>query len=97
MSGEPCEIIGWDKVLEDDSLNPVIIDEDQPHIGKLIQVDLPDAPQQWFLKFQCGTGRVFAEPVNDKSFDTALKANAGGNGWRPGMGDPDNFIPFVRT
>lgn len=89
-----CEIIGWHKVLSDPKLNPVVIDKDEPHIGTLIQVDLPDAPEQWFLQFQCATGRTFAEPVTDKSFNTALKANAGGNGWR-GKGDPDAFIPFA--
>ena len=91
-----CEIIGWANVLEDKSLKPKIIDQDLPHIGTLIQVDLPDAPQQWFIKYQCGTGRWFAESVNDKSFDTALKANAGGNGYR-GVGNPEDFIPFART
>lgn len=91
-----CEILGWANVLEAPSLNPKIINEDEPHIGTLIQVDLPDAPAQWFLKYRCGTGRWFAESVNDKSFNTALKANAGGNGWR-GLGDPLDFIPFVRT
>jgi hypothetical protein len=92
-----CEIIGWHNVLEHSSLNPKVIDEDLPHIGTLIQVDLPDAPEQWFLKYQCGTGRLFAESVNDKSFNTALKANAGGNGWREGYGDPESFIPFMRS
>jgi len=91
-----CEILGWSNVLEHPSLNPRVIDEDEPHIGTLVEVDLPDAPQQWFLKYRCGTGRWFAESVNDKSFDTALKANAGGNGWR-GQGDPMSFIPFIRT
>jgi len=93
-----CEILGWDKVLEDPSLNPRIIDEDEPWIGTLIEVDLPEAEKQRFIKFQCGTGRWFAEPVNDPEYDTALKANAGGNGWRPGMkSDPESFIPIVRT
>lgn len=91
-----CEILGWHNVLEHPSLNPKVIDKDMPHIGTLLQVDLPDAPGQWFLKYQCGTGRFFAESVNNKEFDTALKANAGGNGWR-GKGDPMSFIPFIRT
>jgi len=91
-----CELLGWMNVLEHPSLNPKIIDEDQPHIGTLIQVDLPDAPKQWFLKYQCGTGRWFAESVNDKTFNTALKANAGGNGYR-GYGNPEDYIPFVRS
>lgn len=91
-----CEIVGWHNVLEANDLNPKIIDEDEPSIGTLIQVDLPDAPEQWFLKYRCGTGRWFAESVNDKSFNTALKANAGGNGYR-GIGDPMDFIPFARS
>ena len=91
-----CEMLGWANVLEHPSLNPKIINEDQPHIGTLIEVDLPDAKGQWFLKYQCGTGRWFAESVNDKSFNTALKANAGGNGWR-GVGNPEDYIPFYRT
>ena len=93
-----CEILGWIKVLEDATLNPKIIDVDDPLIGTLIQVDLPGAPQQWFLKYQCGTGRWFAEAVNDKRFDTAVKANAGKRGWRPEFQTPpENFIPFIRT
>lgn len=91
-----CEIVGWANVLESNELKSKVIDVDEPHIGTLIQVDLPDAPKQWFLKYQCGTGRWFAESVNDKSFNTALKANAGGNGWR-GVGDPLSFIPFIRS
>ena len=91
-----CEILGWANVLEHPSLNPRIIDQDLPHIGTLIEVDLPDAEGQWFLKYQCGTGRWFAESVNDKSFNTALLANAGGNGYR-GVGDPESYIPFIRS
>jgi len=83
-------------VLEHPSLNSKIINEDVPHIGTLIQVDLPDAPGQWFLKYRCGTGRWFAESVNDKRYNTALLANAAGNGYR-GVGNPEDFIPFART
>jgi hypothetical protein len=93
-----CEILGWINVLEHPSLNPKVIDEDVPAIGTIIQVDLPDAPEQWFIKFQCGTGRWFAEAVNDKRFNTALKANAGKRGWRPEFtSPPEHFVPFVRT
>jgi hypothetical protein len=91
-----CEIIGWANVLDHESLNPVIIDKDSPEVGTLIKVDLPDAKDQWFLKYQCGTGRWFAEPVTNKDYNTALKANAGGNGWR-GVGDPNNYIPTMRS
>jgi len=93
-----CEMIGWDKVLEASELNPVVLDQDEPYIGTLIQVDLPDAPKQRFIKYQCGTGRWFVEAVNDPQYDTALKANAGGAGWRPESGEnPDNFIAFIGT
>ena len=91
-----CEILGWHNVLAAPSLNPRIIDADEDHIGQLIAVDLPDAPDQWFIKYRCGTGRIFAEPVTDKRFNTALLANAGGNGYR-GQGDPMSFIPFIRS
>ena len=91
-----CEILGWDKILDNKDLHPKIIDKDLPHIGTLIQVDLPDAKEQWFLKYQCGTGRFFAEAVNDKKYNTALLANAAGNGYR-GVGNPEDFIPFIRT
>jgi hypothetical protein len=93
-----CEILGWINVLEHPSLNPKVINADDPLIGTLIQVDLPGIPNQWFLKYQCGTGRWFAEAVEDKRFDTALKANAGKRGWRPEFeSPPETFIAFIRT
>jgi hypothetical protein len=90
-----CEIIGWDNILSAPELNPKVIDVSEPHIGTLIEVDLPDAPKQRFLKYQCGTGRAFAEPVTPH-YNTALEANAAGNGWR-GKGNPMYYIPFIRT
>ena len=94
-----CEMKGWDNVLAAPELNPVVIDEHpDERIGKLIQVDLPDAEAQWFLKYQCGTGRYFAEPVSDKRYNTALKANAAGAGWRPEYNeDPMLYIPSIRS
>lgn len=92
-----CEIVGWENVLAHPSLNPVVIDADEPSIGTLVRVDLPDAPDRWFLRYRCATGRWFAEAVNDRTFNTALLANAAGNGWRPGFGDPESYIPFIRT
>lgn len=93
-----CEILGWANILSHPSLNPKVIDEDAPHIGTIYQVDLPEAPAQWFIKYQCGTGRWFAEAVNDKRYNTALKANAAKRGWRPEFeSPPEHFIPFIRT
>lgn len=54
--GAAALIIGWDKVLA--KLQPRIIDADpDPHIGSLLDVDLPGEPGQKFLRAKCGTGR----------------------------------------
>jgi hypothetical protein len=68
------EILGWEKVLAE--LKPKVIDSDvDPMIGDLLQVDLPDAPGEQFLRVRCGTGRSFCLPV-PKAMKTALEANA---------------------
>ena len=57
-----AEILGWDKVLL--QLNAVVIDKDEdPMIGELVEVDLPDIGKERFLRVVCGTGRKFAIPV----------------------------------
>jgi len=69
-----CEILGWVKVLE--KLNAKIIDEDEdPMIGTLLQVNIPDIGKEQFLRVLCGTGREFAIPV-PPDVKTALEANA---------------------
>lgn len=93
-----CEILGWNNILSPDMKGYKVINADAPHIGTLIQVDLPEAPAQWLIKYRCGTGREFAEIINDKRYDTALKANAAGNGWRPEFKTPpEMFIPMIRS
>jgi len=69
-----CEIVGWHNIL--DSLDARVIDKNQnPQIGTLLEVDLPDSGKERFLRVKCGTGRDFCLPVpND--MDTALNANA---------------------
>ena len=68
-----CEIIGWAKVL--DSLKAKIVDEDEdPYIGTLLEVDIPEIGREKFLKVLCGTGRTFAIPV-PPDMTTALDAN----------------------
>lgn len=85
-----CEILGWDNVIS--GLNPKIIDiDDNPEIGQLIEVDLPDIGTERFLKVQCGTGRSFSLPV-PPDVETALDANA----WTYGLAAND-YIPEVRT
>ena len=86
-----CEILGWDNILN--HLNPVIIDEDDPEIGELLEVDIPDSGKERFLRVLCGTGRTFALPVPPE-MKTALEASA----WTYGLeSDINNYIPEVRT
>lgn len=69
-----CEIVGWDAVLS--QLNGRTIDrDDDPQIGELVEVDLPDAGTEKFLRVTCGTGRRFTIPV-PPTIRTALEANA---------------------
>lgn len=85
-----CEILGWDRVLEE--LSCRVIDEDEdPMIGTLLEVDLPELGKERFIKVLCGTGRTFAIPVPPE-MNTALEANA----WTYGLGADDLKIE-VRT
>jgi hypothetical protein len=69
-----AEILGWGRILQE--LQPRSIDKDpDPHIGELLEVDLPDSPGERFLRVKCGTGREFVLPVSRES-RTALEANA---------------------
>jgi hypothetical protein len=85
-----AEILGWSRVLE--QLDPVTVDrDDDPEIGELLRVDLPDATGEQFLKVRCGTGRDFVLPV-PPNVRTAREANA----WTYGL-EPDELEPEVRT
>jgi len=69
-----CEILGWATILE--RLDSKVIDEDEdPMIGTLLEVNIPDVGREKFLKVQCGTGRTFALPVPPE-MKTALESNA---------------------
>ncbi len=85
-----CEIIGWDKILHDLKSKTINRDDD-PQIGELLEVSLPDAPRERFLRVQCGTGRTFAIPV-PPTVKTALEANA----WTYGL-EPIEYQPEGRT
>lgn len=84
-----AEIIGWSKVLN--QLSPTVVDEDTPEVGRLLRVDLPDAPGEQFLQVQCGTGRTFVLPVPPE-MTSARQANA----WTYGL-KPEAWGPEVRT
>jgi hypothetical protein len=69
-----AEIVGWHNVLS--KLDAKTIDKDaDPQVGELLEVELPDAGRERFLKVKCGTGRTFALPV-PPDMKTALQANA---------------------
>jgi hypothetical protein len=86
-----CEILGWAAVLRE--LNARTIDKDQdPEIGELLEVDIPDVGREKFLKVRCGTGREFALPV-PPDMRTALQAN----GWTYGFDVGEFTPPEVRT
>lgn len=69
-----CEIVGWARVLRE--LNARVIESDEdPMIGTLLEVDIPDIGKEKFLKVLCGTGREFAISVPPE-MKTALEANA---------------------
>jgi hypothetical protein len=86
-----CEILGWAKVLSE--LNATVIDTDpEPHVGQLLEVELPDIGRERFLSVTCGTGRHFALPV-PSSMKTALEANC----WTYGIDADRSMIPETRT
>jgi hypothetical protein len=87
-----CEIVGWDAILT--QLNARVIDaDDDPEVGTLVEVNLPDAGPERFLRVRCGTGRQFALAV-PPGMKTALEASA----WTYGLeADVRNYLPEIRT
>ena len=69
-----CEIVGWAQVLRELDAKTIDVDDD-PMIGTLVEVTIPDVGRERFLKVICGTGREFALPV-PPDMTTALGANA---------------------
>ena len=83
-----CEILGWERILNE--LRAVEIDANpNPQIGTLLEVDLPDAGKERFVRVKCGTGRMFALPV-PPDIQTALEAQQ----W---MWNDPTYNPEVRT
>jgi hypothetical protein len=68
-----CEIVGWANILNELNYKTIHEDED-PMIGKLVEVNIPDIGKEKFLMVRCGTGRDFAIPV-PPDMKTALEAN----------------------
>jgi hypothetical protein len=85
-----CEILGWHKILEE--LDARVIEQDEdPTIGTLVEVVLPDIGVERFIRVLCGTKREFAIPV-PPTMQTALEANA----WTYGL-EPEQYTPEIRT
>ncbi|MDA8708268.1 hypothetical protein N9M10_02740 [Hellea sp.] len=85
-----CEMVGWDKIIEE--VGAITIDKDKdPEIGELLSVEIPRVGIELFLRVTCGTGRDFVMPVPPE-MQTARQANA----WTWGLG-PDEYKPEVRT
>lgn len=87
-----CEIVGWAKVLN--KLKAKVVNEDNdPEIGTLLEVYIPEIGKERFLKVMCGTKREFAMPVPPE-METAIQAQA----WMLGFDNVDEFMPpEVRT
>lgn len=86
-----CEIVGWSRILGE--LSAKSIDKhDNPQVGELVEVRLPDSGKERFLRVQCGTGREFALPV-PRTVKTAFEAQA----WTSGVDAKEFVIPEVRT
>lgn len=69
-----CEIVGWVNILRQLDARTIDRDED-PMIGELVRVTIPDIGEEQFLRVLCGTGREFALPV-PPTVRTALEAQA---------------------
>jgi hypothetical protein len=69
-----CEIIGWLPVLEALGMRELDCNPN-PMIGRLVEVDLPNAPGSKFLVAKCGTGRTIAVSIHQDA-KTALQAGA---------------------
>ncbi len=85
-----CEIVGWAKILRE--LNAKTIDKNQnPFVGELIEVEIPEIGREKFLRVRCGTEREFALPV-PPDMKRASQAQAWLN-WTT----EDMYLPQLRT
>lgn len=85
------EILGWHNIIN--SMNARIIDaDDDPQIGRLVEIDLPDHGPQKFIHARCGTGREIAV-MADARATTILEAQAASYG----LSASDFIIPEIRT
>lgn len=85
-----CEILGWDAIVS--TLKGVVIDQDDdPQIGTLLEVHIPEIGKERFLRVLCPTGRTFCLCV-PPDMKTARQANS----WTWGL-SPSEYNPEVQT
>ena len=86
-----CEIVGWNQILKE--LNARSIDKhDNPFVGELLEVEVPDIGREKFLRVKCGTDREFALPV-PPDMNTAEQSQR----WLNFIPEDIDFLPKVRT
>ena len=86
-----AQILGWDRVLA--QLSPRVIDTDEPHIGELLEVDLPDAPGSRFLRVR-GPGAHGPNGAYVLGVPREMKTAKDANAWTYGF---SNFQSGERT
>lgn len=86
-----CELVGWEKVIR--HLDPIELDRDEdPTIGTLYEVDLPDAGKEKFLvALDPNRDSLIGLPVPPE-MKTALESNS----WTYGI-DKVEFVPDFRV
>jgi hypothetical protein len=88
-----CEILGWANILRNLDEAKTIDADNDPQIGELVEVKLPDLPNKAkFLRVRCGTGREFAIGI-PPHINKALDAQA----WIVGLEPKDFTRPEIRA
>ena len=86
-----CEMVGWVNVLT--QLNAKTIDtHENPMVGELVEVEIPDIGKEKFLRVTCGTNRLFALPV-PPDMETAEQCQR----WLNFIPEDMTFLPELRT
>ena len=89
-----CELVGWPAILQE--LKAVSLNKhEDPEIGELVKVDLPDSPNELFLRVLEGhSGREFAYSIpRDLGIETAQQAQ----NWVWSMPEGQDYAPAVRA
>ena len=86
-----ANILGWGRVLA--QLSPRVVDADEPHIGELLEVDLPDAPGSRFLRV-VGPGNDGPDGIYVLGVPREMQTASAAHGWTYGF---DHYQQGERT